>query len=116
MSFDPPSPTESPPAVRKVFICGNGKCRDRERAEQIYAHLQALVQAHRLDSFDSPYRVKCLISGCLDICENGVALVVQPDQVFYWRVDENNISRIFFEHLLDNQPVQDLIYRSPYQP
>ncbi len=98
--------------VRKIFICGNGKCQNREQAEQIYNQLQRLIQAHQLDSFDSPYRVRCLISGCLDICENGVTLVVQPDQVFYWQVDESNIERIFFEHLLNNNPVKDLVYRS----
>ncbi|MEW6178363.1 MAG: hypothetical protein AB1522_00400 [Chloroflexota bacterium] len=96
--------------VRRVYICGNGKCANREASTLIYEKLRSLIEMHGLDNFDATYRVKCHLAGCLDICENGVTLVVQPDGIYYWKIDMQSIERIFHEHLLDNRPVEEFIY------
>ncbi|MCX7975692.1 MAG: hypothetical protein N2646_01340 [Bellilinea sp.] len=100
--------------VRRVYICGNGKCSNRSTAESVYNRLASLIHAHQLDDSDAPYRVKCNLAGCLDICRNGVTLVVQPDGIYYWNIDELGVEKIFFQHLVNNQPVEELLY-SPDQ-
>lgn len=102
--------TSSAFPVRRVYICGNGKCSHRSAAEGVFDHLASLIHAHQLDDFDAPYRVKCNLAGCLDICRSGVTLVVQPDGIYYWNIDEIGVEKIFFQHLLNNQPVEELIY------
>lgn len=97
--------------VRRVYICGNGKCTDRVLAQRVFEQLLSLIQAHHLDDFDTPARVKCQLAGCLDVCKNGATMVIQPDGIYYWNVDETNVERIFFQHLLNNQLVEELIYR-----
>lgn len=110
MGQDFSTPASSFP-IRRVYICGNGKCIHRQAAEKVFEHLVSLIQTHQLDDIDSPYRIKCQIAGCLDICENGVTLVIQPDGMYYWNIDENKAEKIFFHHLLKNQPVEEFLYK-----
>ncbi|WP_448335150.1 (2Fe-2S) ferredoxin domain-containing protein [Bellilinea sp.] len=110
MPENPASPTAGFP-VRRVYICGNGKCTDRPAAQRVFEHLLSLIQAYHLDDFDAPARVKCQLAGCLDVCKNGATMVIQPDGIYYWNIDEKSAERIFFQHLLNNQPVEELIYR-----
>ncbi|GIV65033.1 MAG: hypothetical protein KatS3mg046_293 [Bellilinea sp.] len=97
--------------VRRVYICGNGKCAHRAIAERVFDRLQTLIHTYQLDDFDAPYRVKCQLAGCLDICENGATLVVQPDGIYYWKIDEVKVEKIFFQHLLKNYPVEEFRYK-----
>ncbi len=105
-----PAKQEQVYPIRRVYICGHGKCANREVSTLIYEKLRSLIETHGLDSFDATYRVKCHLAGCLDICENGVTLVVQPDGIYYWKVDLQSIERIFYEHLLNNRPITDIMY------
>ncbi|GIV66062.1 MAG: hypothetical protein KatS3mg047_0455 [Bellilinea sp.] len=101
----------SPNRVRRVYICGNGKCIHRSAAESVFNHLLGLIRTHQMDNFEAPYRVKCQLAGCLDICTNGVTLVVQPDSIYYWNIDEEKAEKIFFQHLINNQPIEEFRYQ-----
>jgi NADP-reducing hydrogenase subunit HndC len=96
--------------VRKVFICTNGKCASSGTAHGIYEELMALIHERGLDDYDAPLRVKCLISGCLDVCENGPVMVVHPGATYYQRVDHNALQRIFDQHLLHGEIVADFVH------
>ena len=115
MALDPSPESHKPnsprPAVRKVFICTNGDCAERDTALGLFYRLQALVHENNLDSFDAPYRIKVSQCGCLDICEKGPVLVIQPDQVVYWQVDEIALEKIFTQHLLKDTLVRENIIR-----
>lgn len=41
-------------------------------------------------------------------------MVVYPDGIWYHHVDENALERIYQEHILDNQPVEALIFHRLY--
>lgn len=115
MALEPSSESRNPPfprpAVRKVFICTNGDCAGRDTAIELFDRLQALVHQNNLDSYDSTYRIKVSQCGCLDICEKGPVLVVQPDQVVYWQVDQTVLEKIFRQHLLKDILVRENIIR-----
>lgn len=103
--------SENLTVTRKVFICNNGDCTASENAVAIFDALQDLVRAGGYDQFDSPVRIKCMLTGCLDKCKNGPLMVVHPGAVTYQKVDLASLSRIFNQHLLNGEVVQDLLFR-----
>lgn len=102
------NPTDNP-VVRKVFICNNGECTSPNHALEIYEALLSLIHDQGLDQYDSPIRIKCMLSGCLDVCENGPVMVVHPGAVFYQNVQMPEMRRIFEQHLLQGKIVEDLV-------
>ncbi len=106
------NPSPAPwPAVRKVFICSNGKCASSVYAREMFDLLMEYIEEHQLDSFDCPHRVKGSLSGCLDICENGPIMVVQPDRIWYHQINTERLKLIFEEHFINNQPVEEFILK-----
>lgn len=100
----------SEPLVRKVFICNNGKCADSQQALEIYETLIEMIHGQGLDRYDSPNRIKCLLSGCFDICKNGPLMVVHPGAVYYHHVDFSKLRTIFERHLLHGEIVEEYVY------
>lgn len=102
--------TISSPTLRKVFICNNGKCAESQDAQALHAALTELIQARGLDQFDAPVRVKCLLSGCLDVCKNGPVMIVHPGAVIYHHVDLTALRQIFEQHLMQGEVVEEFVY------
>lgn len=67
------------------------------------------IRARGLDQFDAPIRIKCLLSGCLDVCENGPVMVVHPGAVYYQNVDEQALWAIFEQHLIRGEIVDKYV-------
>lgn len=53
-------------------------------------------------------RLRANKSGCLDLCECGVTVVVYPDQVWYGRVTPDDVPEIVDQHLVGGRPVERL--------
>lgn len=98
-----------PRIIRKVFICQNGDCAEKNRARALYEHLLELRASRGLDDPDSPVFFKCNLSGCLNVCKDGPILVIQPDQTLYRCRTEQELERIFRDHLVNGHPVEELI-------
>ncbi len=49
-------------------------------------------------------------TGCNGLCEQGPVVVVQPERIYYHRLEEKHIPRIIEEHFLKGKPVKELIY------
>lgn len=54
-------------------------------------------------------KVRINKAGCLDRCEEGPAMVVYPDAVWYTYVDKSDIDEIVESHLRDGVPVERLM-------
>lgn len=106
MNYTPSTPS----VVYKVFICNNGKCASSQQAQEIYNALCEMIHEAGLDQYDSPIRVKCMLSGCLDICKNGPVMVIHPGAVYYQQVDRSALQRIFYQHLLRGEIVEENEY------
>jgi (2Fe-2S) ferredoxin len=95
---------------RQVFICVNqrpeghpkgscGACGGREVRERF---AEELYKRNLLG------RIRATVSGCLDLCERGVAMVVYPEQVWYGGVRPEDVPEIVETHLIGGQPVERL--------
>ena len=54
-------------------------------------------------------KVRANKSGCLDVCEQGPAMVIYPSGFWYLGVNKKNIHTIFNESILQDKPVKELI-------
>ncbi len=52
-------------------------------------------------------------TGCHGFCEQGPNVVVEPDGIFYTRVEAEDAAEIVSSHLRDGKPVEGLFYRDP---
>jgi (2Fe-2S) ferredoxin len=53
-------------------------------------------------------RMRANKAGCLDQCEKGPTVVVYPDNVWYGKVTEADVTEIVEEHLIGGRPVERL--------
>ncbi len=99
---------------RHVFICIHGDCAEPELGEQLHRRFGELNRAYSLNKLSNPERVKCSMADCLGICSGGPIVVVYPDGIWYHHVDEAALERIYQEHILGDQPVEELIFHRLY--
>ena len=104
---------EVPGFQRHVFVCTNerpeghpkGSCkhrggvgvRDELKNQLKQLGLSKIIRANN--------------AGCLDQCEQGVTVVVYPEQVWYGGVKVEDVAAIVDEHLVGDVPVERLRMR-----
>lgn len=94
---------------RRVLICVRGNCAPAEEGQDLATHLQRLIKNHGLDEPSHPQSVSCRQVQCLGVCHSGPIIMVHPEAIRYHQVDIAALDRIFQEHLVQGNPVADLI-------
>lgn len=94
------------PYRRHVFVCTHGE----------YCPFDGSVEIHRLLKEQAAARglkesVRVNKAGCFSQCGNGPMMVVYPDDVWYGGVTPEKARRIFEEHIVGGQAVEDYRYR-----
>ena len=73
--------------------------------------LIALRAKLKKENLDKVVEVKA--TGCHGFCERGPLAVIQPDGIFYQKVNEKNINMIVEKTIMNGQLVKNLLYRDP---
>lgn len=97
-------------ATCRILICVRGQCAESGQGKQLEQQLRQLIEQHHLDRNDHPRHTTCAITNCLGVCENGPVMIVHPDGVKYHHVDAAALERIFDQHILGGQPVEEYIH------
>jgi NADH:ubiquinone oxidoreductase subunit F (NADH-binding)/(2Fe-2S) ferredoxin/Pyruvate/2-oxoacid:ferredoxin oxidoreductase delta subunit len=92
---------------RAILVCGGTGCHASE-SQKLANNFKALIEEHDLES-----TVQASISGCFGFCEKGPIVKIFPDNVFYVEVKPGDAARIFEQHILENRPVDRLLYKDP---
>lgn len=66
------------------------------------------IQANNLSSI-----VKVTMTGCHGFCQMGPIIKIQPDNTLYVKVAESDVKDIVEQHLIENKPVERLLYQEP---
>ncbi|HUO78208.1 MAG TPA: NADH-quinone oxidoreductase subunit NuoF [Thermodesulfovibrionales bacterium] len=89
-----------------LLLCGGTGCR-------------ATKSAAVRDSFEEELKKRGItdtaitLTGCKGFCANGPTLVVDPGGYFYQKVKAEDAPLIVEEHILNNRPIEKLMYLDP---
>ena len=96
---------------RYLFVCINRRGEDNPKgccaakdSEEVYKALKAAIAARGLAKLEA----RVCTSSCLDQCETGVTVLVEPDHFFYGGVKVEDVSEIV-DGLATGQPVKRLM-------
>ena len=104
---------DSHPLQRKryLFVCINRRAEDNPKgccaakdSEEVYRALKEEVAARGLAKLEA----RVCTSSCLDQCDTGVTVLVEPDHFFYGRVTVADVPEIV-DGLVTGQPVKRLM-------
>lgn len=94
---------------RHAFICiSDSACNKDGPAVDMHAALKAKLRA--TPGLKETLRVNK--SGCLGQCGHGPMMVVYPEGVWYAHLTQEEIGRVWEEHLLGGKPVEELRFRT----
>ena len=96
---------------RYLFVCINRRAEDNpkgccatKQSEEVYLALKEETAARGLAKLEA----RVCTSSCLDQCDSGVTVLVEPDHFFYGRVTVADVPEIV-DGLVNSQPVQRLV-------
>jgi len=88
-----------------LMVCTGTGCVSAD-AFSVRDGVRAALAKHGLDD-----KYLVIGTGCNGFCAMGPIMVVQPDGIFYERLDANTLERIVTEHLRDGQYVEDYLHK-----
>jgi (2Fe-2S) ferredoxin len=96
---------------RYLFVCINRRADDNPKgccaakhSEEVYRALKAEVAVRGFAKLEA----RVCTSSCLDQCDTGVTVLIEPDHFFYGRVTVADVGEIV-EGLITGQPVKRLV-------
>ena len=90
---------ESTISNKSVWVCQYRTCK-KQGALAVFQAFEAL----HLPEWT------ILKSQCLGQCGNGPMVRVLPEDVWYWRVQPEEVAAIAERHLLNGEPIQSMLY------
>jgi (2Fe-2S) ferredoxin len=96
---------------RYLFVCVNRRAEDNpkgscaaKQSEEVYKALKEQVATRGLAKLEA----RVCTSSCLDQCDSGVTILVEPDHFFYGHVTVADIPEIV-DGLVNGAPVKRLV-------
>jgi len=88
---------------RKVLVCYGSGCPG---SDQILKRLE-----YEVTRLNLPVEIKP--TGCHGFCQRGPTVIIEPENIFYCHVSEDDVTEIAERHLKNNEIVDRLLYTDP---
>jgi (2Fe-2S) ferredoxin len=97
--------------TKHIFVCTHERPAGDLRGSCKQAGGAAVLDAMRGELFNNDLMpdIKATKSGCLGGCESGVIVVVYPDNVWYSKVQVEDVVDIIEDHIMDDDVVERLL-------
>jgi len=96
-----------PDKQRTIIVCQGTGCVSGG-AEQIYSSLEAELTGQNLGE-----SVEIKRTGCHGFCQRGPLVVIEPEGIFYSKVQPDDMSEVVQSLLPEGKPVERLFYYDP---
>ena len=90
-----------------ILICGGTACLSSE-SEKTMQNFDKILKAKGYDK-----EVQTVQTGCFGFCEQGPIVKIEPDNVFYVRVQPKDVKEIIEQHIIKGRIVEHLLYTAP---
>ncbi len=90
-----------------LMVCAGTACVSNN-SFKIKEALEREIKKHGLEN-----EILVVTTGCNGFCERGPLLVVQPGNIFYQKLEVEDIPSLAEEHFLKGRPVEKLMYTPP---
>ena len=91
----------------QLMLCGGTGCHAHKSG-----HLQEVLQKE-LERQGLADEIKIVETGCNGFCAVGPVLLVQPEGIFYQKLQAKHVPHLVEEHFLKGRPVKKLFYVEP---
>ena len=95
--------------ARQVLVCGGAGCVSSHCQEVQQALIEALEANGLTDT------VQVLVTGCMGTCAAGPVLLVEPDGIFYTKMDPAKVADMVQRHLLDDEVCMEYTFYDAYR-
>jgi len=94
---------------KHIFVCANQKAEGKKCCGESFGleavqHLRAKIKEANLS-----VNIRAQKAGCLDYCQQGPALVIYPEGVFYGNLKIEDLDKIVEIHLGQGKIVEELL-------
>ena len=90
-----------------LLLCGGTGCHS-SGSREVKEALNREIARHGLEE-----EVLVVETGCNGFCAQGPVMVVQPEGIFYQKLEPERIPHLVEEHFLKGRPVKRLFYKEP---
>ncbi len=99
---------------KHIFVCTNQRPDGAPKPSCGLTHGEAIIAEFKklVRQNDLSVEIRTQKTGCMDVCEQGPAIVVYPDGVFYKVTEMSDVKRIVDEHLVGGKVVVELVIHS----
>ncbi len=88
----------------EILLCGGTGCR-ASGSDDVKEALKKQLEKHGLQQ-----EIRIIETGCNGFCAQGPLAVVQPEGIFYQKLDPEGIPHLVEEHFLKGRPVKKFFY------
>jgi NADH:ubiquinone oxidoreductase subunit F (NADH-binding)/(2Fe-2S) ferredoxin/NAD-dependent dihydropyrimidine dehydrogenase PreA subunit len=88
-----------------LLLCGGTGCH-ASGSQEVKQALQEELVRRGLDQ-----EIRVIETGCNGFCAQGPILIVQPDDIFYQKLQAKDIPHLVEEHFIKGSPVKKLFYK-----
>ena len=90
----------------QLMVCGGTGCI-ASRSDEIIEAIHKALEEHQVDD------VEVIKTGCFGFCGQGPIIKVQPDDLFYVRVQPEDVSELIESHVKRGEALERLLYTDP---
>ena len=84
----------------RVVVCRGRSCR-KYSAEKVYSNFKQNL----------PPDTELISLPCLGQCGNGAMVVIEPEQIWYSKVQPREVNTVIEQHIIGKTPVKPMLYR-----
>ncbi len=90
-----------------ILICGGPECKGT--SNPIRDAFNAKIKENNLSD-----EVRTILTGCFGLCALGPHVLIYPGEILYSGIELKDVEEIFSEHVLNNRPVERLVYKGHF--
>jgi (2Fe-2S) ferredoxin len=97
--------------IHHIFVCTNERKEGHPRGSCSQRNSEAVLKAFKKELIVQKLKgdARAQSAGCLDACEQGVVVVVYPENVWYGKVTPEDVPEIVESHFKQGRPVKRLL-------